>query len=357
MTLLSVRDLRVTFQSDGGTARAVDGVSLDVGPGETVGIVGESGSGKSVTALSILRLIRPPGEIDGRSVVKFDGVDLMRIDDRELRSIRGNRIAMVFQEPLSALNPVYTVGSQIAEAVRVHTDAGRRAAWAQAVAMLGEVGVPAAEQRAHQYPHQLSGGMRQRVMIAMALILHPTLLIADEPTSSLDVTIQAQILALLAELRDRLGMAIMLDQPRSRSRRRGRDARSGDVCGIGSRGSPCGGPFHRTGSPLHERAPAGRPTTWCRRRADAPPGGDPRRRPARDGVARRMSLSRPLSLCVGTVRCRATTAVYSRPGTPLALSFGGRAGASHGEGDERRCRHTSPAVGYRRSMTRQGVRQ
>jgi peptide/nickel transport system ATP-binding protein len=210
VSLLSVRDLRVTFQADGGMARAVDGVSLDVGPGETVGIVGESGSGKSVTALSILRLIRPPGEIDGRSVVKFEGVDLMRIDDRELRSIRGNRIAMVFQEPLSALNPVYTVGSQIAEAVRVHTDAGRRAAWAQAVAMLGEVGIPAAEQRAHQYPHQLSGGMRQRVMIAMALILHPKLLIADEPTSSLDVTIQAQILALLAELRDRLGMAVML---------------------------------------------------------------------------------------------------------------------------------------------------
>jgi peptide/nickel transport system ATP-binding protein len=210
VTLLSVRDLRVTFETDGGTARAVDGVSIDVGAGETVGIVGESGCGKSVTALSILRLIRPPGEIDGRSVVMFDGHNLMQVGERDLRAIRGNRIAMVFQEPLSALNPVYTVGYQIAEAVRVHTRASRGAAWARAVAMLGEVGVSAPEQRARQYPHQLSGGTRQRVMIAMALVLHPALLIADEPTSSLDVTIQAQILALLAELRGRLGMAIIL---------------------------------------------------------------------------------------------------------------------------------------------------
>jgi peptide/nickel transport system ATP-binding protein len=210
MALLSVRDLRVTFETDSGRAHAVDGVSLDVGVGETIGIVGESGCGKSVTALSILRLIRPPGEIDRRSVVQFDGLDLMRAGDRKLRSIRGNRIAMVFQDPLSALNPVYTVGSQIAETVRVHTRVARRAAWARAVAMLGEVGIPDAERRAHQYPHELSGGMRQRVMIAMALILHPTLLIADEPTSSLDVTIQAQILALLAELRVRLGMTVML---------------------------------------------------------------------------------------------------------------------------------------------------
>jgi peptide/nickel transport system ATP-binding protein len=208
--LLSIRDLRVTFQTDGPPARAVDGVSLDVAQGETVGVVGESGSGKSATALSILRLIRPPGEIDSRSVVEFEGTDMMRLQPPDLRAIRGNRIGMVFQEPATALNPVYTVGWQIAEVVRVHTHARRREAWARAVETLREVGVPAPEERAHQYPHQLSGGTRQRVMIAMALVQHPALLIADEPTSALDVTIQAQILALLVELRQRLGMAMVL---------------------------------------------------------------------------------------------------------------------------------------------------
>jgi len=208
--LLSIRDLRVSFATDGGTARAVDGVSLDVGPGETVGVVGESGCGKTVTALSILRLIRPPGMVDPRSVVMFDGQDLMRVSDPELRAIRGHRIAMVFQEPMSALNPVYTVGAQVAEVVRVHGAASRRAAWTRAVEMLGEVGVPAPDERARQYPHQLSGGTQQRVMMAMALVLHPVLLVADEPTSSLDVTIQAQILALIVELRQRLGMSVLL---------------------------------------------------------------------------------------------------------------------------------------------------
>ncbi len=208
--LLSIRDLRVTFQTDGPPARAVDGVSIDVAQGETVGVVGESGCGKSATALSILRLIRPPGEIDSRSVVEFEGTDMMRLEPRDLRAIRGNRIGMVFQEPASALNPVYSVGWQIAEVVRVHTRARRGEAWARAVETLREVGVPAPEERAHHYPHQLSGGTRQRVMIAMALVQHPALLIADEPTSALDVTIQAQILALLVELRRRLGMAMVL---------------------------------------------------------------------------------------------------------------------------------------------------
>ena len=208
--LLSIRDLRVTFLTDGPPARAVDGVSLDVAQGETVGVVGESGCGKSVTAMSVLRLIRPPGEIDPRSVIEFEGTDLMGLEPRQLRAIRGNRIGMVFQEPLSALNPVYTVGWQIAEVVRVHTRADRHEAWTRAVEVLREVGVPAPEERARQYPHQLSGGTRQRVMIAMALVQRPALLIADEPTSALDVTIQAQILALLVELRHRLGMAMVL---------------------------------------------------------------------------------------------------------------------------------------------------
>src|SRR5215469_1556805 len=164
--LLSIRDLRVAFQTDGPPARAVDGVSLDVAEGETVGVVGESGCGKSATALSILRLIRPPGEIDARSVVEFEGTDLMRLEPRDLRAIRGNRIGMVFQEPASALNPVYTVGWQVAEVVRVHTSASRSEAWTRAVEILRDVGVPAPDERARQYPHQLSGGTRQRVMLA-----------------------------------------------------------------------------------------------------------------------------------------------------------------------------------------------
>jgi oligopeptide/dipeptide ABC transporter ATP-binding protein len=210
MPLLSIRDLRVSFTTEGGTARAVDGVSLDIAAGETVGVVGESGCGKSVTALAILRLIRPPGQIDPRSTVIYDGQDLMRASDTALRAVRGNRIAMVFQEPSSALNPVYTVGAQIAEVLRVHGVASGQTAWSRAVAMLGEVGVPAPEERARQYPHQLSGGTQQRVMLAMALVLHPALLVADEPTSSLDVTVQAQILALIIELRQRLGMSVLL---------------------------------------------------------------------------------------------------------------------------------------------------
>jgi peptide/nickel transport system ATP-binding protein len=208
--LLSVRDLRVTFDSDGGRASAVDGVSFDVAAGETVGVVGESGSGKSATALALLRLIRPPGRIEPGSAVLFEGRDLLRMPEGEIRELRGSRIAMVFQEPLTALNPVYTVGTQIAEVLRVHGGASRRASWSRAVEMLDAVGVAAPHDRARQYPHQLSGGTRQRVMMAIALVLHPALLIADEPTSSLDVTIQAQILALLMELRERLGMSVLL---------------------------------------------------------------------------------------------------------------------------------------------------
>ena len=211
--LLSVRDLRTYFVTErgAGIARAVDGVSFDLYPGETLGIVGESGCGKTVTSLSILRLIpEPPGYIRPESVIEFEGRNLLTLAPPELRAIRGNRIAMIFQEPSSALNPVLKVGDQIAEAAVVHQGLGRREARARAIEMLQLVGLPDPGERVDQYPHQLSGGMRQRVMIAMALVCHPQILIADEPTTALDVTIQAQILELLDRLQRELGMAVML---------------------------------------------------------------------------------------------------------------------------------------------------
>jgi oligopeptide/dipeptide ABC transporter ATP-binding protein len=208
--LLSVTDLRASFAVRGRTARAVDGISFHIAPNETVGLVGESGCGKSVTALSIRRLIRPQGTIDAGSVIEFEGQDLLTLADPAMRAIRGARIAMVFQEPMTSLNPVFTVGDQVAEVARVHRRAPRREAWDQAVAMLGQAGLPDPAARAKDYPHQLSGGMRQRVMIAMALLLDPALLIADEPTTALDVTIQAQILELIASLQARMGMSVLL---------------------------------------------------------------------------------------------------------------------------------------------------
>ena len=211
--LLSVRDLRTYFVTErgGGIARAVDGVSFDLYPGETLGIVGESGCGKTVTSLSILRLIpEPPGYIRPESVIEFEGRNLLALAPPELRAVRGNRIAMIFQEPSSALNPVLKVGDQIAEAAVVHQGLGRREARARAIEMLRMVGIPDPDERVDQYPHQLSGGMRQRVMIAMALVCHPQILIADEPTTALDVTIQAQILELLERLQRELRMAVML---------------------------------------------------------------------------------------------------------------------------------------------------
>jgi oligopeptide/dipeptide ABC transporter ATP-binding protein len=189
----------------------VDGVSFEVGAGEVLGIVGESGSGKSVTSLSVMQLIpRPPGEIVSGSSIRFRGEELVGAPERRLREIRGNDIAMIFQEPMTSLDPVYRVGEQIAEALRLHRGLDRRAARARAVELLELVGIPGPEQRVDAYPHHLSGGQRQRVMIAIALACEPELLIADEPTTALDVTIQAQILDLLAELRDRLGMALIL---------------------------------------------------------------------------------------------------------------------------------------------------
>jgi peptide/nickel transport system ATP-binding protein len=208
--LLTVSDLRTYFYTSAGVARAVDGVSFTIGAGETLGIVGESGCGKSVTALSILRLIQQPGRIEPGSRILFEGQDLLQLDDAGIRRVRGNRIAMIFQEPMTALNPVFTVGDQIAEVARVHASASRRDAWTRAVEMLTVVGIPAPAERARQYPHQLSGGMRQRVLIAMALVMSPALVIADEPTTALDVTIQAQILELLADLQQRLGTSIAM---------------------------------------------------------------------------------------------------------------------------------------------------
>jgi peptide/nickel transport system ATP-binding protein len=208
--LLRVRDLRTYFYTENGVARAVDGVTFEIGAGETVGLVGESGCGKSVTALSVLRLVRPPGRIEQGSELIFDGMNLATLDEREMRAIRGARVSMVFQEPMTALNPVFTVGDQIAEVVRVHNAGSKKEAWARAVQMLETVGIASPAQRATEYPHQLSGGMRQRVVIAMALIMNPALVIADEPTTALDVTIQAQILELLRDLQQRFDTSILL---------------------------------------------------------------------------------------------------------------------------------------------------
>jgi peptide/nickel transport system ATP-binding protein len=208
--ILEVEDLRTFFFTRDGVVRAVDGVSFHVGSGETLGIVGESGCGKSVTALSILRLIP---QQQGRTVsgsIRFDGTDLLSLTERQMRDIRGNWISMIFQEPMTSLNPVLTVGEQIAEAVLIHERVPRREAITRAVEMLRLVRIPDPERRAGEYPHQLSGGMRQRVMIAIALACHPRLLIADEPTTALDVTVQAQILRLMLELKERLGAAVML---------------------------------------------------------------------------------------------------------------------------------------------------
>jgi ABC-type dipeptide/oligopeptide/nickel transport system ATPase component len=205
--LLEVRDLAVTYA---GGVRAVDGVSFDVAEGESVALVGESGSGKTATALSIMRLLAPGARLARESQVVFEGRDLLALDERAMCDVRGRRIAMVFQEPASALNPAMRVGDQVAETAIVHGERSVRVARSRAVAMLERVGLDDAARRAHAWPHELSGGQRQRVMIAMALLLGPALLIADEPTSALDTTVQAQILALLADLRRESGTATLL---------------------------------------------------------------------------------------------------------------------------------------------------
>lgn len=208
--LLRVSDLKMHFHTRDGVVKAVDGVSYTLSRGETLGVVGESGSGKSVTALTMMRLIpMPPGRIEGGEVI-FKGRSLLDMSDDEIRSVRGNEIAMIFQDPMTSLNPVYRIGRQLAEPLMLHKGMDKASAWKRAVELLDLVGIPHAEERVRDYPHQFSGGMRQRVMIAMALACDPDILIADEPTTALDVTIQAQILELMQELQDRTGSAIIM---------------------------------------------------------------------------------------------------------------------------------------------------
>jgi len=207
--LLEVKGLKTYFYTEDGIVRAVDGVDFEVMPGEVLGLVGESGCGKSVTSLSIMRLISKPGRVDAGEIL-LDGENLLNFPEEEMTKVRGNRISMIFQQPQTALNPVFKVGDQLAEVLNVHQDLGKEAGWTRAVALLKMVGVPDPERRAHAYPHELSGGMAQRVMIAMALACVPELLIADEPTTALDVTIQAQILDLMRDLRRDMGTSVVL---------------------------------------------------------------------------------------------------------------------------------------------------
>jgi oligopeptide/dipeptide ABC transporter ATP-binding protein len=208
--LLEIKNLRTYFYTDDGVARSVDGVSYEVDRGETLGVVGESGCGKSVTALSIMRLIPdPPGKITGGEIL-YNGTNLLKLSEDQMREIRGNEISMIFQEPMTSLNPVFNIGHQIDEAVILHQKVSKAEARNRAIEMLRLVGIPAPEQRYHEYPHQLTGGMRQRVMIAMALSCNPALLIADEPTTALDVTVQAQILDLITKLQEELGMGMIM---------------------------------------------------------------------------------------------------------------------------------------------------
>jgi len=208
--ILEVKNLKTSFFTDDGEVKAVDDISFDVFKGKTLGIVGESGCGKSVTSLSIMRLIpSPPGKVVGGEIL-YQGNDLLKLSSSEMRAVRGNEISMIFQEPMTSLNPVFTIGNQLREAILLHQDLSKKEAVNKAIEMLKLVGIPAAEQRIKEYPHQLSGGMRQRVMIAMALSCNPQVLIADEPTTALDVTIQAQILDLLRDLQQKVGMGIIL---------------------------------------------------------------------------------------------------------------------------------------------------
>lgn len=207
--MLEIQGLKTYFYTEDGVVKAVDGVDLKVRRGETVGIVGESGCGKSVTSLSIMRLIGAPGRIVEGKII-FDGINLLDLPEKEMTHIRGNRISMVFQQPTTCLNPVFKIGDQIAEVLNIHQSLGREAGWKRAVELLRMVGIPEPQKRVHSYPHEISGGQAQRVMIAMALACAPELLIADEPTTALDVTIQAQILDLMRDLRDKTGTSIML---------------------------------------------------------------------------------------------------------------------------------------------------
>lgn len=209
-SLLKVKDLSVSFATDEGEVQALDAVDFEVKQGQTLGLVGESGCGKSVTALSVMRLLpRPMGEINGGSI-HFEGKDLLKLTPDEMRQVRGNEIGMIFQEPMNALNPVSSIGDQISESFLLHQDITRKEAWQKSIEMLDEVGIPVPENRVFEYPHQLSGGMRQRIVIAIALACKPKLIIADEPTTALDVTVQSQILDLLQSLKEKLGSSVLL---------------------------------------------------------------------------------------------------------------------------------------------------
>jgi ABC-type dipeptide/oligopeptide/nickel transport system ATPase component len=209
-TLLDVQDLVVSYAGEAGAVRAVDGVSFMVHAGETVALVGESGCGKTSVAFALMRVMAAGAQLGASSRITFDGTDLLALSERAMRDLRGRKIAMIFQEPAAALNPVMKIGAQVAEVALLHGEKSKAAAWDRAVAMLDRTGIADAPRRAHQYPHELSGGMRQRVLIAMALMMRPALVIADEPTSALDVTVQAQILDLLRDLQEETGMAVLL---------------------------------------------------------------------------------------------------------------------------------------------------
>ena len=299
--LLAVDDLRVRFTTDQGIARAVDGISFSLSPGETLCIVGESGCGKSVTALSVMGLVAcPPGEVSGR--ITFEGRRLLELGAAELSDLRGDRLAMIFQEPMTALNPAFTIGWQLAEVLIRHRGMSKREARAAAIEMLKRVRIPAAEDRFDEYAHRLSGGMRQRVMIAMALLCSPALLIADEPTTALDVTIQAQVLDLMRRPARGNPYGDHADHARPRRRRRdGRPSRR-NVCGRNRRGGKCDGPLRDAAASLYRRPARGDSRT---RRTQVTPDRDRRSRPERDRVARRLPVRAPLS--VRDARCRRET--------------------------------------------------
>jgi ABC-type dipeptide/oligopeptide/nickel transport system ATPase component len=315
--ILQVENLRTYFKTDAGLARAVDGVSFHVNPGETLGIVGESGSGKSVTSLSVMRLIpEPPGKIQPESRILFRGAngemeDLARASEKRMRQIRGNDIAMIFQEPMTSLNPVFTVGDQIVESLRLHQGLNKKQGRTRAIEMLQLVGIPIPHQRVDEYPHQLSGGMRQRVMIAMALSCNPKLLIADEPTTALDVTIQAQILELINKLKSELGMSIILITHDlgvvAETCDRVIVMYAGQVFeeGLGGRRLPQPAePVHRGAAALHAQAG----------RAGGAAGGDPRRGAVAHQLAQRVPLLRSLPISLGQDAARGAAPVRDRPG-------------------------------------------
>ncbi len=275
MALLEVRDLRVHFDTDDGVVKAVDGVNFSLDPGQTLGIVGESGSGKSVTNLAIMGLARG-GRITGE--VLFEGRDLLKLHTNELREIRGKKIAMIFQDPLSSLHPYYKVGSQIAEMILAHEKVSKKEARDRTIELLRLVGIPRPERRVDDYPHQFSGGMRQRAMIAMALALDPAVLIADEPTTALDVTVQAQVLDLIERLQEEFGTAIVVHHPRPRGGRRHGRRRPGHVRRQAGRG---GRPADRLLQPPHALHLGAAPVAAAGRRPSTPATSSGRSRASR----------------------------------------------------------------------------